>query len=522
MVDIAQFKSNFGKHKIPDELLKLCEFQEATGFEELSNGFSLSEADETGLSAWCESKAFLDCVIEFAQANGSGSIYALWLAEPKGELSKQPVIVLGDEGGAHVVAENLKDFLRLLTLDMEPMVDWDEVSFYRDGDDYEPSEDREEYIEWLEHTFSLKPVKSADEILKSVRKKYDKKFRQWASKFIEDIEADSEEDDEEDGDGEGEGAKRRFEFEEGNSSKFWEIQLDGESVTTWWGKIGTAGQSKTLDFDSEAEAKKQYDKLVVEKTKKGYEEVGGGSGGDEDDEDEAPPPRAKAAAPAKAAPAKVAPVKAAAKPAAAKKVSSGSTADGDKRRFEFEEGNSSKFWEIQLDGESLTTWWGKIGTEGQSKTLDFDSEAESKKQYDKLVAEKTKKGYEEVGGSSSSSSDDDDEDDDEEDEAPPPRAKVAAPAKAAPAPAAKSKPAPAAATSGSGAVGEKRRFEFEEGNSSKFWEIQLGQKSLTTWWGKIGTAGQTKTLSFASDSEAEKQYEKLVAEKTKKGYEEID
>jgi predicted DNA-binding WGR domain protein len=518
MVDIAQFKANFGKHKIPDELLKLCEFQEATGFEELSDGFCLTESESGGLSSWSESKAFLDSVIEFAQANGSGSIYALWLMEPKGELSKQPVIVLGDEGGAHVVAENLKEFLRLLTLDTEPLVDWDEVSFCRNPDGYEPSGDLDEYIDWLDYTFNLKPIKSADEVLKATRKKYAKKFKQWASKFIDDIEAEDEDEDDDESAGDA-SAKRRFEFEEGNSSKFWEIQLDGESLTTCWGKIGTAGQSKTLDFDSEEEAKKQYDKLVAEKTKKGYEEVGGGANcadddddDEEEDDDDAPPPRAKVPAPVKAAP----------KPAAApKKIPVPGTSGGGKRRFEFEEGGSSKFWEIELDGESLTTWWGKIGTAGQSKTLEFDSEAESQKQYDKLVAEKTKKGYEEVGGGAGNS-DGDDDDDEEEDDAPPARA--AAPVKAAapkPQPS-QSKPSAPSATASSAPAGDKRRFEFEEGGSSKFWEIQLGHNSLTTWWGKIGTAGQSKTLDFGSAAEAQKQYDKLVAEKTKKGYEEVD
>lgn len=35
-----------------------------------------------------------------------------------------------------------------------------------------------------------------------------------------------------------------------------------------------------------------------------------------------------------------------------------------KRRFEFEEDKSSKFWEIAINGTSVSTWWGKIGTDG--------------------------------------------------------------------------------------------------------------------------------------------------------------
>jgi DNA ligase-1 len=66
--------------------------------------------------------------------------------------------------------------------------------------------------------------------------------------------------------------KRYFECTEGGSSKFWEIWMDGNDVTTNWGKIGTAGQTKTKNFADEVKAKKEYDKLLAEKTGKGYVE----------------------------------------------------------------------------------------------------------------------------------------------------------------------------------------------------------------------------------------------------------
>jgi uncharacterized protein (TIGR02996 family) len=65
----------------------------------------------------------------------------------------------------------------------------------------------------------------------------------------------------------------RYELVEGTSSKFWEIELSGDSFTARWGRIGTAGQEKTQSFDSAAEAKQAHDKLVAEKTKKGYKLV---------------------------------------------------------------------------------------------------------------------------------------------------------------------------------------------------------------------------------------------------------
>jgi predicted DNA-binding WGR domain protein len=70
-------------------------------------------------------------------------------------------------------------------------------------------------------------------------------------------------------------ARREFHFVEGTSNKFWAIDLRGTQFTVDWGRIGTAGQTQTKTFGSEAEAKKQWEKLIAEKTGKGYQEVGG-------------------------------------------------------------------------------------------------------------------------------------------------------------------------------------------------------------------------------------------------------
>ena len=67
---------------------------------------------------------------------------------------------------------------------------------------------------------------------------------------------------------------RRFEFEEGGSSKFWEVSVEGSEMTVCYGRIGTSGQTKAKSFASGDAAQKEADKLVLEKTKKGYQEVG--------------------------------------------------------------------------------------------------------------------------------------------------------------------------------------------------------------------------------------------------------
>jgi predicted DNA-binding WGR domain protein len=183
----------------------------------------------------------------------------------------------------------------------------------------------------------------------------------------------------------------RYEFSEGTSNKFWQIDLSGKSFTTTYGKIGTAGQTTVKSFKTDAEAKKEYDKLIAEKVKKGYQPAdGGGGGGDEDDEDEVDEKPAKK-------------VKAAAKPAAktATKTAAKSSGGGGMstpRRFEFSEGTSNKFWTVWVEGTQLMTKYGKIGSAGSQTVKDFGTDEKVKKEYDKIVAEKTKKGYQEVEG----------------------------------------------------------------------------------------------------------------------------
>lgn len=71
---------------------------------------------------------------------------------------------------------------------------------------------------------------------------------------------------------------RRFEFVEGKSSKFWQIALEGSSTTVQYGRLGTDGQSQVKEWPTAEKAKIEHDKLVKEKTGKGYVEVTNGAG----------------------------------------------------------------------------------------------------------------------------------------------------------------------------------------------------------------------------------------------------
>jgi predicted DNA-binding WGR domain protein len=66
------------------------------------------------------------------------------------------------------------------------------------------------------------------------------------------------------------------------------------------------------------------------------------------------------------------------------------------RRFEFLGGSSAKFWEVSVEGRELTVCFGRIGTDGQSKTKAFANEKAAQAEAEKLIREKAGKGYKEV------------------------------------------------------------------------------------------------------------------------------
>ena len=67
---------------------------------------------------------------------------------------------------------------------------------------------------------------------------------------------------------------QRYAFKDGKSCKFWQIEQQGCELHISWGKQGTAGQRQVKSFDSEAQATAAQDKLVKEKTGKGYVATG--------------------------------------------------------------------------------------------------------------------------------------------------------------------------------------------------------------------------------------------------------
>lgn len=175
--------AQLGDRAVPAELDALWEFDanDGAGRDYYASGFELDVISKAGLSTWSEDPAFLDGVVEFAQADGSGSTYGFWVAEGA-ELADAPIVVFGGGGGVHVVAENLRELLRLLSYDAEPYVSFSGASYYRDEDD-EPSERHDEYVAWLGERLGLEPVIDPDPLVERASELHQERFAAWMARY---------------------------------------------------------------------------------------------------------------------------------------------------------------------------------------------------------------------------------------------------------------------------------------------------------------------------------------------------
>lgn len=177
------FVAHFGDRAVPEELTALWEFDlnEGAGRDYYADGFELDTIPKAALGSWSEDPEFLDGVIGFALANGSGSTYGFWVAEGH-SLAECPIVAFGDEGGTQVVAENLRALLRLLSYDAELTIDFDDAYFYReDGDEH--SERHDEYVSWLRDRVQLEPVSDPDSLVSAAREQHQERFAAWVERF---------------------------------------------------------------------------------------------------------------------------------------------------------------------------------------------------------------------------------------------------------------------------------------------------------------------------------------------------
>jgi hypothetical protein len=183
MFKLGEYARNFEPHPTPSLLVELYEYQRKLE-DFFSDGFELRvDEDKSAFESWSKHPEFLSALFPIGNATGSGSTYALWLPNA-GSLEDAPVLVFGDEGGVHVVAESISALLRLLSYDTEPMIDGDGVSYFK-LDDADPSEEAESYARFLERS-KLEPIddaSDADALVLAAQERYGAAFTSWFRRF---------------------------------------------------------------------------------------------------------------------------------------------------------------------------------------------------------------------------------------------------------------------------------------------------------------------------------------------------
>jgi hypothetical protein len=174
-------------YPVPTILVDLLAFKADNAIDDYySESFELIIGDKYELRTFSKEPAFLNRLFPFAQADNNGSLYAFWLEKGQ-DLNTAPIVVFGSDGGYHVVASNLRSLLRLLSLDVEPMVDEDGVYYYKDEENYEPSLYSRKFKKWLREYCFLSPISTnfvAEQLVEEAQDLYQELFLLWMAPFL--------------------------------------------------------------------------------------------------------------------------------------------------------------------------------------------------------------------------------------------------------------------------------------------------------------------------------------------------
>lgn len=153
------------------------------------------------------------------------------------------------------------------------------------------------------------------------------------------------------------------------------------------------------------------------------------------------------------------------------------------RRFENTEDGSAKFWEVEVRGAVLRVRFGKLGSEGRPSEKTLASAAAAEAEAAKLIQEKTKKGYVEIGAEAAT---------EVAAKAGPSKAKGAAKTPAAKTPAAKTPPAKTAAAKAAPAEPSEAPARHMSPAQQAVWKNPLDRDALRVWADELSAAGDPR------------------------------
>ncbi len=156
-----------------------------------------------------KTKEFNQNVKVFASADGTGSRYAFWFTNGNKNKNEAPIICYGSEGNITLVAENIKDLIKMLSYGCESLDGSFYHGFYKDI--YKDYNNFLEYFisclphfltfrEWMKENLDIEPVsienlknseegesKEIVELHEKAQKKYKDSFVKWQNQFFSSI-----------------------------------------------------------------------------------------------------------------------------------------------------------------------------------------------------------------------------------------------------------------------------------------------------------------------------------------------
>jgi predicted DNA-binding WGR domain protein len=159
-----------------------------------------------------------------------------------------------------------------------------------------------------------------------------------------------------------------YELDEGGHRKFYRIELDGLRLVLTWGRIGSAGQRKVIDYETAAEAKRGLEEHCWQRREHGYSVVA--------DESKPRDPEAER------------------EKENAAKLSAGAPL-GKAPRFRFVHPKQRRFVWLEVQGSSLVRAEGKLGEEAKAVPTkqSLATERDAARARDKATADLLASGY---------------------------------------------------------------------------------------------------------------------------------
>jgi len=209
---LENFKKKFSPYVLPKTLVELIKFVDQYSDESFADGFYLNDdIEDDFFETWLDSdqvddekcKEYSESMLVFANADGTGGAYAMWVQEGNTDLEEAPIIFYSSEGEIEIVAQNLKELIKILSWGAEAIY----FSHYLDNDDEDEDYDyykeflgyRPNFLkfrEWMQETLNIKPVniddlvageeeysEEVDTLVEEAQKKYKKEFDKWQYQF---------------------------------------------------------------------------------------------------------------------------------------------------------------------------------------------------------------------------------------------------------------------------------------------------------------------------------------------------